>query len=65
MVHTPGIVRWAINGYRTPKDRPVVIKVLCEGYGLTNECATALLSESVQYKVEGDTVVFNFDGQAT
>jgi len=63
MIHTPGIVRWAVNGYKFPKDRPAMLEVICGGYGITKECATALLSEEVSYEVEGDVVVFDFDGQ--
>lgn len=58
LIHTPGIVRWAINGYSFPRDRNVMLKVIREGYGIPTPAARALLSQAVPYTVEGDTVTF-------
>jgi hypothetical protein len=64
LVFAPGIVAWAINGYKFPKDRKAVANVLCQTWNLTENCAKALLSGAVSYTVEDDAVVFEFDGQA-
>jgi hypothetical protein len=64
MVHTPGVIAWAVNGYRFHKDRGNMLNVLTESYNLTVECADALLSGKVEYKVVGDVVEFEYDGVA-
>jgi len=58
MVHTPGIVRWAIAGYWHKPDRKQLVKVITEGWGVPQAAAVALLSGSVPHTVEGDAVVF-------
>jgi hypothetical protein len=57
MVHTPGIVAWAINAYRFPKDRKVIRKVMESYPGLPAEIIDGLLSKVIPYKVEGETVI--------
>jgi hypothetical protein len=57
MVHTPGIVRWAINGYHFKEDRPALMNVL-RGWNLPDPAIDALLSGKASYAVEGDVVVF-------
>lgn len=59
-VYTPGIVRWAINGYHFKKDRAVLVKVLA-GWNLPKSAIHALLSKAVPYTVEGETVVFTVE----
>jgi hypothetical protein len=44
LVWTPSIFRWAQNGYKFPKDRRTMVKVISDGYGLTKECAKDILS---------------------
>ena len=58
MFYTPGVLRWAINGYRFKSDRKYLTKVFTDGYGLPVKAAKALLSGTVPYTVEGETVVF-------
>lgn len=31
-MHTPGILRWAMNGYRFKKDRAAMLRVFVEGF---------------------------------
>ena len=64
MVHTPGIIEWAKNGYRLSRDRGNMVRIITESYGLTPECAHALLSGQIAYTVVGEVVEFNYDGQA-
>jgi hypothetical protein len=59
MLHAPGMIRWAINGYAYKRDRDVMTKVVVEGWrGVPEAAARALLSKSVPFEVEGDVVVF-------
>ena len=58
MIHTPGMVRWAINGYHFKADRKYLTNVFTSGWGIPREAAQALLSGKVPYTVEGETVVF-------
>ncbi len=58
LIHTPGIVRWAMNGYRFPRDRNVMLKIIREGYGIPTPAAKALLSGAAPFTVEGETVIF-------
>ena len=72
LVHAPGVVAWAINGYAFQRDRDVLRRVIVDGWpGVTAAAAHQLLSGSVPYSVDGDTVVFTaergpdrFDGRA-
>ncbi|WP_421408079.1 hypothetical protein [Agrobacterium tumefaciens] len=57
-VHTPGIIAWAINGYHFEDDRPQLRKVIVDTYSLPETAADQLLSKSVPYSVDGETVVF-------
>ena len=64
LIYAPGIVAWAINGYKFPKDRKAVSNVIQQTWNLTANCANALLSGAVSHRVDGDVVVFEFDGEA-
>lgn len=65
LIFAPGIVAWAVNGYKFPKDRKSVANVIQQTWNLTENCAKALLSGTVSHRVDGDAVVFEFDGQVT
>jgi hypothetical protein len=41
-----------------------MVRIITESYGLTPECAHALLSGQVAYTVVDEVVEFNYDGQA-
>ena len=60
MVHTPGMVRWGINGYHFEKDRKAIRRVFTEGWSLPAKAVDALLSGKVPYTVndENGTVTF-------
>jgi hypothetical protein len=62
MVNTPGILAWAINGYKFKKDRKAMRRVLAEGYDLTDKVADGLLSGKIPHRIEGDEVVFEVEG---
>lgn len=63
-VHTPGIIAWAINGYHFEDDRPQLRKVIVDTYSLPETAADQLLSKSVPYSVDGETVVFTVNEDA-
>lgn len=60
MVNCAGILRWAINGYKFPKDRPNLRRVIREGWAhplLTNKVVDKLLSGNLPYTLDGDNVI--------
>lgn len=57
MIHTPGIFRWAIHGYKTG-DAKKMVQVLMKGYGLDRDTADGLLSGRIPHKVRGSDVIF-------
>ena len=63
LFHTPGMLRYAENAFRSPtkKDREVALKMLVDGYGLPRFVAWGLLDGCIPYEVEGDCVVFEVD----
>lgn len=59
MVYTPGVLKWAINGYKTPQDRKNVRAVIVAGWpSLPANVVDGLLTESIPFVVEGEDVVF-------
>lgn len=61
LIHTPGVVAWAINGYAFKRDRPQLMQVMRSYPDLPDEAIDALLSKQVPYEIEdGDTVVFTY-----
>ena len=69
MVCTPGIVRWARHGYatsRTAKEKKSFVNVFREGYGLTKDAATYLLScplKDLDFNDEAESVSFTPPGK--
>ena len=62
MVHTPGIIAWAINGYHFEADRPQLLKVLTEGFPtVPKEAFESLLRGKTPYTVEDETVIFTYE----
>jgi len=61
LVHTLGIVKWAINAYRFPRDRKVIRKVMASYYGLPTHIIDGLLSGEIPYTIEGDAVVIRWN----
>ena len=63
MISAPGILRWAMNGYRFKQDRNAMIKVMQCWNGLTRKEWHGVLSGAVPHAIEGDTVIINFGGE--
>jgi hypothetical protein len=61
MVATPGIIAWALNGYRFKRDRKKLRRVVGDTYGLTDRCVDDLLTGTVPHEIEGDAVVFEYE----
>lgn len=59
MVYTPGFLEWAKVGARS--DNLKIAKIISEGYNLPEWVAVALLSGLIDYRVEGETVVFEVE----
>jgi len=60
-IHTPGLIRWAVAGFDGKRNNPIV-KVIAESFGLKREVALAILTGEVDYRVDGDDVVFDWPG---
>jgi hypothetical protein len=60
MVYAPGLIKWAINGAKFEKDRPAMIDVVSETWGVPPEAAMALVMEQVPYSIDDETVVFSY-----
>lgn len=58
MFYAPGMIAWAINGAKFEKDRPQMVRVISDGWGIPKAAALALLTGKVPHTIEGDTVVF-------
>ncbi len=62
LVHTPGIIAWAINAYAFEKDRPAFLTIMTKTFPTLPETAVEqLLSEAVPYTVEDEDVVFTIE----
>jgi hypothetical protein len=62
LIHTPGMIRWGINGYHFKKDRAKLRRVFTEGWGLPDKVIAALLSGAVPYTVDAEeAVVFTYE----
>ena len=57
MVYAPGILRWAMNGYKFKRDRKVMIRVMQAWPGLTDAEWAGVLSGEIPHAVEGDKVM--------
>lgn len=59
LVHAPGLVAWAINGYAFPRDRSVILRTIVETWPtLPDHHARLLLSGEHSYAIEGGTDLF-------
>ena len=61
-VHTPGLIAWAKSGFTGRKGDPIV-GIIAESFSLKKEVALALLTGEVDYRVDGDDVVFQWPGE--
>lgn len=59
LVHAPGLVAWAINAYAFPRDRKITLRIVTETWpSFPAEYARLLLTRTLPYRVDGETVVF-------
>ncbi|UGY15184.1 hypothetical protein HAP48_0042780 [Bradyrhizobium septentrionale] len=58
MVSAPGMVRWAIAGAKFPRDRKTVANVIAQTWSVPMAAAIKLVTQTVPFTVEGETVVF-------
>lgn len=57
MVSAPGIIRWAINGYKFKRDRKKMVNVMKSWDGLTDAQWAKVLTGEIPHTIEGDVVV--------
>ena len=59
MVHAPGMIAWAMNGYHFEDDRPALLKVISNIYpDVASNHLHDLLKGDLHHEIEGDAVVF-------
>lgn len=59
MVSAPGMLRWAMHGYRLKSQRNLMIKVMQAWRGLTRKEWHGVLSGTIPHTIEGDGVVIS------
>jgi len=57
LMHAPGIIRWAINGYRTG-DAKKMVELIHTGWNVPVKAVKALLSGKVAWAEKDGAVVF-------
>lgn len=58
-VSAPGILKWAMNGWRFKKDRPKILNVMRSWEGPTDDEWANLLSGKTTYEVDAsENVIF-------
>lgn len=57
MVYAPGCVRWAINAWRSPEHRPMLLDVFVNRAGFPEALVIKLLSGEAPFTVVDDNVV--------
>jgi len=63
LIHTPGVIAWAINGFHFKADRAVLREIVVGMFPqVPGEAIEQLLTTAVPYTVEGETVVFTVEG---
>lgn len=60
MIHAPGIIAWAINGYKFNEDRDNILNVVL-AWDIPEHVAKDLLSEKIPYTVEDESVVIEVE----
>jgi hypothetical protein len=66
MIHTPGVIAWAINGYAFKRDQPQMLRIVRDTWSIPEEAAKALLSKAVPYEIDGNNgVVFEYGEAAS
>lgn len=62
MFNAPGVLRWAIEGYKIPDQQDGMVKIFENGYGLPAEVARGLLSGQIPHRVDGEVVIVGGEG---
>lgn len=57
-IYAPGFVTFLQALHLDPDQSGRAVKILCDGWGIPEAAAVALLSHAVPSRVDGETVVF-------
>lgn len=60
-VYAPGLIAWAINGAKFPKDRDQMAKVISATWNLTAEIGMGIVMETIPYTIDGETVIIEVE----
>lgn len=62
LVHTPGLIAWAIKGYHFEEDRTQLLDLMAATYpGVPRGALEQVLVCKIDYRVEGETVIFTVE----
>lgn len=56
----PGLLAWAKSGYAGGESGKAVVEAFAGGFGIEKAMALALITGEIEYRVEGDDVVFDW-----
>lgn len=58
LVHTPGLIAWAINGFHFEEDRETLLNIIAGTFPTVPRAALEqVLLRKADYRVEGETVI--------
>lgn len=57
MISAPGMLAWAMNGYKFKRDRKNMVNVMKSWPGLTDDQWNKVLAGEIPHTIEGDVVV--------
>ncbi len=64
LVHTPGLIAWAINGYHFEEDRPQLLAIIAGTFpSVPRAVLERVLSRKLDYRVEGQSVIFTVEDE--
>ena len=64
LVHTPGLIAWAINGYHFEEDRPQLLAIIAGTFPIVPRAALEqVLLRKLDYRVEGTSVIFTVEDE--
>ena len=59
MVHTPGLLAWAMNGYQFEEDREHMLRIMTSTFeAIPPGVMHNLLAGEIRFQIEDETVIF-------
>lgn len=62
MVHTPGLLAWAMNGYQFEEDQPTLLHIMTSTFeGIPSGVMHTLLAGKIPFQVEDENIIFEVE----